>query len=103
MAITPTTLARGAGVASAVAGLIFIGVQINHPYLDAASVTTTQVVVRDSLKVLMAVLALAGVSDMYLFQVRKTGVLAPGRRAAGAEPARTASSPGSESRSRPGW
>ena len=32
MAITPTTLSRAAGVAAAAAGLIFIGVQINHPH-----------------------------------------------------------------------
>ena len=55
--------------------MIFIGVQIGHPHLDAASVTTTEVVVRDSLKVLMAVLALVGITGMYLRQVRADGVL----------------------------
>ena len=33
MTITPTTLTRAAGVAAVAAGLIFIGVQINHPHL----------------------------------------------------------------------
>jgi hypothetical protein len=75
MAITTTTLSRSAGVAAAAAGLIFIGVQINHPHLDAVSVATTDVTVRDSLKVLMAVLALIGITGMYLRQVRQTGVL----------------------------
>jgi hypothetical protein len=75
MAITATTLSRAAGVAAAAAGLIFIGVQINHPPMDVASVTTTEWVVRNSLKVLMAALALAGITGMYLLQVRKSGVL----------------------------
>ena len=74
MVITPNTLFRAAGVAAIAAGAIFIGVQINHPYLDAASVTTTEVVVRDSLKVLMTVLALVGITGMYLRQVREVGL-----------------------------
>ncbi len=75
MTITPTTLTRAAGVAAVVAGLIFIGVQINHPHLDAGSITTTEVAVRNSLKVLMAALALAGITGMYLSQVRRNGLL----------------------------
>ena len=75
MSITPTTLTRGAGIAAVAAGLIFIGVQIGHPHMDAVSVTTTDVVVRNSLKVLMAVLALVGLTGMYLRQVRQTGAL----------------------------
>ena len=75
MTITPAALSRSAGLAAVAAGLIFIGVQINHPHLDAGSVGTTEVVVRDSLKVLMAVLALVGITGMYLRQVRETGVL----------------------------
>lgn len=75
MTITPTTLFRAAGVAAALAGLIFIGVQINHPHLDATSITTTDVITRNSLKMLMAALALAGITGMYLRQVTKIGVL----------------------------
>jgi hypothetical protein len=75
MTITTTKLTRAAGVAAAVAGLIFIGVQINHPHLDATSITTTDVVVRNALKVLMAALALVGITGIYLRQVEKTGVL----------------------------
>ena len=37
MTITPNTLTRSAGVAAAAAGAIFIGVQINHPHLNATS------------------------------------------------------------------
>ena len=75
MTITPTSLSRAAAVAAVLAGLVFIGVQINHPHLDATSVTTTEWAVRNSLKVLMAVLALAGITGMYLRQVRQIGVL----------------------------
>src|SRR5205085_8207021 len=72
---TTTTLFRVAGVAAVSAGLIFIGVQINHPYLDATSITTTDVMVRNSLKMLMAALALAGITGVYLRQVTTIGVL----------------------------
>ena len=75
MSITTTTLTRAAGAAAVAAGLIFIGVQVNHPHLDSASITTTEVVIRNSLKVLMAALALAGITGMYLSRVRRNGVL----------------------------
>ena len=75
MTITHGFLLRAAAVAAAVAGLIFIGVQINHPSLDATSITTTDVTIRNSLKMLMAALALAGITGVYLFQVTKIGVL----------------------------
>lgn len=75
MTITPTTLTRGAAAAAVGSGLLFIGVQIGHPHLDATSVATTEVVVRDVLKMLMAVLALVGITGMYLSQVRRNGVL----------------------------
>jgi len=75
MTITPATLTRAAGVAAVAAGLIFIGVQINHPHADVAAVTTTEWAVRNSLKVLMAVLALAGITGMYLRQVKQIGLL----------------------------
>src|SRR4051812_11893517 len=75
MTITAAGLTRAAGAAAATAGAIFIGVQINHPQLDAVSVTTTNVEIRDTLKVLMAVLALAGITGMYLSQLRRNGRL----------------------------
>jgi hypothetical protein len=75
MTITPTSLTRAAGAAAAAAGAIFIGVQIGHPQLNATTVVTTNVEVRDSLKVLMAALALAGIAGMYLSQVRRNGRL----------------------------
>ena len=75
MTITPNLLTRWAGIAAAAAGAIFIGVQINHPQLNAISIQTTEMGVRDTLKVLMAALALVGITGMYLNQVRKHGLL----------------------------
>jgi len=75
MTVTSTTLFRAAAAAAALAGLIFIGVQINHPYLDATSITTTDVMTRNSLKVLMVTLTLAGITGIYLRQVTKMGWL----------------------------
>jgi hypothetical protein len=74
MTVTTTSLTRAAGIAAAMAGLIFIGVQVKHPHLDTTSITTTEVAIRNSLKVLMAVLALAGITGMYLSQVRRNGL-----------------------------
>ena len=75
MTVTTTSLTRAAGAAAVAAGLIFIGVQINHPHLDATSIATTEVVIRDFLKVLMAALALVGITGMYLSQARRNGLL----------------------------
>jgi hypothetical protein len=75
MTITPSTLGRASGIAAALAGLTFIGVQINHPHLDATTITTTEMAIRSSLKVLMCALALAGITGMYVSQVRRNGLL----------------------------
>ncbi|HEX6150335.1 hypothetical protein [Nocardioides sp.] len=75
MAITTTTLTKAAGLAAVAAGLTFIGVQVGHPHLDAESITTTEVAVRTAFKVLMAALAVVGITGMYLRQVTRTGVL----------------------------
>jgi hypothetical protein len=40
-----------------------------HPYLDATSITTSDVMARNSLKMLMAALSLAGITGVYLRQV----------------------------------
>ena len=79
MTITSTTLTRAAGAAAAAAGAIFIGVQINHPHMDATSITTTEMAVRNSLKVLMAALALVGITGMYLTPGQEDGRARPGR------------------------
>jgi hypothetical protein len=75
MTITSTKLTRAAGLGAVAAGLLFIAVQINHPHLDASFVTSTEWTVRQSMKVLMAALSLAGITGMYLRQVKQTGLL----------------------------
>jgi hypothetical protein len=73
--LTTTKLMRAAGICAALAGAIFIGVQIGHPDMNTTSITTTEVAIRNSFKVLMAALALAGITGMYLSHVRRNGVL----------------------------
>ena len=75
MTITTTNLTRAAGVAAAVGGLLFIAVQIRHSNLDLALVTTTEWKVRQTMKVLFASLSLAGITGMYLRQIKAIGVL----------------------------
>ena len=77
MTVTTTGLTKAAGVAAAAAGAIFIGVQINHPQLNAhlRSPTTDVRRPRTAPRSLMAALALAGITGMYLRQVRRNGVL----------------------------
>ncbi len=75
MTVTAVNLIRAADAAAVSAGAIFIGVQIGHPPMSATSIATTDVFVRDQLKVLMCGLALAGITGMYLSQVRRNGVL----------------------------
>jgi hypothetical protein len=75
MTITPTGLTQAAGASAVAAGLLFIGVQIGHPVVNSSSIASTDVYIRDQLKVLMAALALVGITGMYLSQVRRNGVL----------------------------
>jgi hypothetical protein len=75
MTVTTTALTKAAGVAAAAAGAVFIAVQLGHPQLSLETITTTNVFVRDCGKILMSVLALAGITGMYLSQVRRNGVL----------------------------
>jgi hypothetical protein len=75
MTITTPKLTRAAGLSAVVAGLLFIAVQVKHPHLDLALVTTTEWKIRQSMKVLMAALSLVGITGMYLRQVRQAGVL----------------------------
>ena len=74
MTITPTGVIRASGLAAVAAGAIFIAVQINRPHMDATTIGTTEVVVRDSLKVLMGALAMIGITGMYARHVRQAGV-----------------------------
>ncbi|WP_410671400.1 hypothetical protein [Amycolatopsis sp. cmx-4-68] len=72
---TARRLSRATGISAAIAGLLFIAVQIGHPAMDVSAVTTTDWVLRSTAKALMAALALAGITGMYLRQVRQTGIL----------------------------
>ena len=50
-------LTRAAALCAALGGLLFVTVQIAHPALDLALLTTTEWKVRQSMKVLMAILS----------------------------------------------
>lgn len=73
MTVTTRGLVAASGLSAVAAGALFIGVQLGHPHLDATSISTTEVVVRSTLKVLMAACALVGIAGMYLSQVRRNG------------------------------
>lgn len=75
MNITSSSLTKAAGACAAAAGAIFIGVQINHPAADVANIASTEMAVRESAKILMTVLALAGFAGMFIHNRRRFGVL----------------------------
>jgi hypothetical protein len=75
MSITTTTLTRAAGVAAVAGGLLYLGVQVNHPHLDLDFIATTEWKVRQAMKVAFSALSLAGITGMYLRHVTRTGVL----------------------------
>ena len=75
MTITTRKLTRAAGLSAVVGGLLFIAVQINHPVLTASFATTTEYAIRESMKIVMAVFSLIGITGIYLRQVKQTGVL----------------------------
>ncbi|WP_350275650.1 hypothetical protein [Kribbella sp. HUAS MG21] len=75
MTITTSSLTKSAGAAAAVAGAIFIGVQLNHPPADVAHIATTEMAVRETAKTVMAVLALAGFTGMFLRSRHRLGVV----------------------------
>ena len=75
MTVSTARLGQAAGIAAAAAGAIFIAVQIKHPAMTVESATTADWVVRNTAKAIMAVLALAGITGMYLRQRAKVGVL----------------------------
>jgi len=75
MTVTTTGLTKATGIAAAVAGTMFIAVQIKHPAFDTYLTDTNEWVIRCSAKAVMTVLALAGFTGMYLRQVRQMRVL----------------------------
>lgn len=75
MQITASRLTAAAGLCAAAAGAIFVGVQIDHPPADVAHVVTTEMTLRESAKMLMAVLALVGFTGLFLHHRRRLGAL----------------------------
>src|SRR4051794_10262750 len=75
MNLTANRLTAAAGLCAAAAGAIFVGVQIKHPPADVAHLVTTEVLIRESAKVLFCVLALIGFTGMFLRHRRQFGVL----------------------------
>ena len=75
MTITPAKLTRAAGFFALVAGLLYMFVQIIHPHEDVTQVVTTRWTVTHILTLFMAVSLLAGITGIYLRQVKEMGVL----------------------------
>lgn len=75
MTVTARDLTRGAAVCAAAAGAIFIAVQIGHPPTDSFLTDTNEWVIRSAAKAVMGALALAGITGIYLRQVRQMRVL----------------------------
>ena len=75
MTITTSKLARAAGLAAMVAGLLFIIIQPIHPSEDVSAVTGGAWATVGYMTLGFAILGLVGVSGMYLRQVKEAGVL----------------------------
>ncbi|MBX3098648.1 MAG: hypothetical protein KF761_03640 [Salinibacterium sp.] len=75
MSITNSTLTRTAAVAVTVAGLTYATIQFIHPEDTIASLSTQAWMNVHILSFTEAVLALVGITGIYLRQVRKFGVL----------------------------
>jgi hypothetical protein len=76
MTITASKLTRAAGISAAAAGAIFVGVQIKHPAFTVQAFTDgINWQVRSVAKLIMCVLAIAGLTGMYLHQRRRVGAL----------------------------
>lgn len=75
MTSTLNPFARVAGCSLAAAGLLFVAVQIGHPPLTIELVGTREFVARESAKVVMAALSLAGVATLTVWHGRRLGVL----------------------------
>ncbi len=75
MKITASSLIRWAGLAALVAGLIFAGIQPIHPPDVVASVNTGAWAIITTLKTVMCLLFLVGITGIYARQVREAGWL----------------------------
>src|SRR5918997_1467956 len=75
MKITASNLIRWAGLAALVAGIIFAGIQPIHPPDELSSVTTGTWAIITTLKTVMCLLFLAGITGNYARQVEEAGWL----------------------------
>jgi hypothetical protein len=75
MTVTSSSLFKAAGAAAAIAGAVFVAVQVGHPSSTSFATQTHEWVIRSCAKAVMAVLALAGITGMYLRQHRTAGLL----------------------------
>ena len=75
MKITASSLIRWSGLAALVAGLIFAGIQPIHPPDVLSSVTTGAWAIITTLKTVMCLLFLIGITGLYARQVEKAGWL----------------------------
>ncbi|MCU1580597.1 MAG: hypothetical protein JWP19_2801 [Rhodoglobus sp.] len=75
MSITSSTLTRAAAIAAALAGLAYVVIQFIHPADVVASLSTQTWVNVHILSFAEAVLAVIGVTGIYLRQARQFGVL----------------------------
>ncbi|WP_104168867.1 hypothetical protein [Arthrobacter sp. SX1312] len=75
MTITKSTLTRGTAVAAVLAGFAYIIIQFIHPADILASLSTRRWVLVHTLSFAEAVLALIGITGIYLRQIRQFGII----------------------------
>ena len=75
MNITSSNLIRFAGLALVPAGIVFAGIQPIHPPDVVESVTTQAWAIITSLKFVMSILFVVGITGLYARQAEKTGLL----------------------------
>jgi hypothetical protein len=73
--MTTAKLIRAAGLCALIAGVLFLLPQFIHPEDKVAEVTTTMWAVAHLVNMTMGLLAIIGLTGLYLRQVRETGVL----------------------------
>jgi len=75
MTVTSSRLSKAAGLAAIAAGTLYVAIQPIHPEETVTAVAGTRWVVVAAMTMTMAVLALVGISGVYLRQAREAGVL----------------------------
>ncbi len=75
MKVTASKLIRWSGLSAMAAGLIFAGIQPIHPPDVLSSVNTSTFIIITSLKTVMSIFGLLGITGLYARQVEETGWL----------------------------